>query len=71
VGEHSASAPERSVPGCVWPPERMQRALRSLHAWNRGLLGEVQQARLLQQVRKEHKQGLIGTQDFAHQHETQ
>jgi hypothetical protein len=40
-------------------------------ARSRGLLGEVQQARLLQHVRQEREQGLIGTQDFAHQHKTQ
>jgi hypothetical protein len=47
----------------------MQRALPSPHAWSRGLLREVQQARLLQQVRQEHKHGLIGPEDFADQHE--
>src|SRR5216683_3289384 len=49
----------------------MQRALPSPHAWNCGLRREVQQARLLQQVRQEREQGLIGTKDFAYQHETQ
>jgi hypothetical protein len=52
----------------------MQRALRSLHAWGRGLLGlggEGQQATRLHHVRQEHQLGFIGTQDFAHQHETQ
>jgi hypothetical protein len=49
----------------------MHRALLSPHGWSRGLLGEVQQARLLQQVRKEREQGLIGTKNFADQHEAQ
>jgi hypothetical protein len=47
----------------------MQRALLSPHGESRGLLGEVQRARLLQHVREEHKQGLISTQDFAYQDE--
>jgi hypothetical protein len=49
----------------------MQRALPSSHAWNCGLFREVQQPRLLQQVRQEREQGRIGTKDFAYQHETQ
>jgi hypothetical protein len=49
----------------------MHRALLSPHGSSRGLLGEIQQARGLQHVREEHEQGLIGTEDFADQHETQ
>ena len=71
VGEHSLSALERSRPVCLWPPQRMHRALPSPHGRRRGLLGEVELARLLPQVRQEHEQGLIGTQDFADQHEAQ
>jgi hypothetical protein len=69
--EHSASAPEHLRAVGVWPPEWMHRALLSPPAWNWGLFGEVQQARLLQQVRQECKPGVIGTQDFADQHEAQ
>jgi len=49
----------------------MPRALLSPQGASRGLLGELQQASLLQQVRQECEQGLIGTKDFAHQHEAQ
>jgi len=51
----------------------MQLALLSLHAWGLGLLGlggEWQQATRLHHVRKEHKEGLIGTENFTDQHET-
>jgi hypothetical protein len=71
VGEHSPSAPDHSLPLCVGPRERMHRALRSPHGERCGLLGEVQQARLLQEVREEREHGLIGTQDLAYQHEAQ
>jgi hypothetical protein len=71
VGEHAPSAPDRSRAVCVWPPERMQRALLSPPGWSLGLLREVHQARLLQQVRKEREQGRIGTEDFTDQHEAQ
>jgi hypothetical protein len=47
----------------------MQPALLWPHAWSCGLLREVQHARLLQQVRKEHEHSLIGTEDFTDQHE--
>jgi len=49
----------------------MQRAPLSPHGGHRGLLREVHQASLLQHVRQEREQGLIGTQDFAYQHEAQ
>jgi hypothetical protein len=49
----------------------MQRALLAPHVWGLGLCGEGQQARLLQNVGKEHELGLIGTEDFANQHEAQ
>jgi hypothetical protein len=49
----------------------MHRALLSPHGESCGLLREVQQPRLLQQVRQEREQGLIGPQNFAHQHEAQ
>jgi len=47
----------------------MQRARLWPHGWSRGLLGEVQQARLLHQVRQEHEHGRIGPEDFTDQHE--
>jgi len=43
----------------------MHRALLTPHGRSLGLLGEVHQARLLQQIRKEREQGRIGTEDFA------
>jgi len=43
----------------------MHRALLTPHGWSLGLLREVYQARLLQQIRKEREQGSIGTDDFA------
>jgi hypothetical protein len=49
----------------------MQRALPSPHGRRRGLLGEVQLTRLLHHLRQEREQGLIGSQDFADQHEAQ
>jgi len=49
----------------------MQRALRSPDGERRGLLGKVQLAILLHQVREEREQGLIGTEDCAHQHKAQ
>jgi len=49
----------------------MHRALLSPRVWSVGRLREVQQARLLPQVRQEREQGLIGTEDFTDQHEAQ
>jgi hypothetical protein len=52
----------------------MQRALLLAHTYVRGLLGlggECQQATRLHDVREEPEQGLISTQDFAYQDETQ
>jgi hypothetical protein len=49
----------------------MQCALLVLSGGSRGLLCEGQQARLVQQVRHEHQQGLLGTQDFANQDQAQ
>jgi hypothetical protein len=49
----------------------MQRARLAPPRWSRGLFGEVDEARRLQHVREECEQGLIGPQDFAHQHDTQ
>jgi len=49
----------------------MQRARLWPHGWSRGLLGEVQQARLLQKIREERAQGRIGPKDCAHQDEAQ
>ena len=72
--EHSPSAPERSRAVYAWAPERMQRALLSPHAWGLELLGlggEWQQATRLHHVRKEYKLGLIGTENFTDQHETE
>jgi hypothetical protein len=51
----------------------MQLALLSLPTWGLGLLGlggDWQQATRLHHVRKEHKEGLIGTENFTDQHET-
>jgi hypothetical protein len=71
VGEHAPSAPAPSRPLCVGPPERMHRARLSPYGERGGLLGEVQHARLLQEVCEECEQGRIGPQDLAHQHKTQ
>jgi hypothetical protein len=43
----------------------MYRALLSPPGSSRGLLGKAQQARLLQHVRNEQEQGLLGAQNFA------
>ena len=49
----------------------MQRALRWPHVKSLGLIGEVPQARLPHDVCKQHEHGLIGTENFAYQHEAQ
>jgi hypothetical protein len=49
----------------------MDRALLAPHGGRRGLLGELEQARLLQYARQEREHGLIGTQNFADQDEAQ
>jgi hypothetical protein len=41
VEEHSASAPERSRPVSLGPPQRMHGALPAPHGWRRGLGDEV------------------------------
>jgi hypothetical protein len=71
VAEHSPRAPERSLLGGVWSPERMHRTLLAPPGGSCGRLRKVQQARLLPQVRQECELGFIRTQDFAHQHEAQ
>jgi hypothetical protein len=45
--------------------EDMQRARLGLPVGSHGLLGEVQQARLLHDVGEPHEPGLIGTENFA------
>jgi hypothetical protein len=42
-----------------------------LYSWSLGLLRELQQTRLLHNIREEPEQGLIGTEYFANQHEAQ
>jgi hypothetical protein len=49
----------------------MERALLALLLRSLRLLGAVEQARLLDDIREQHEHGLIGTKDFAHQHEAQ
>src|SRR5439155_12110681 len=52
----------------------MQRGLLSPNGWGGGLLGlggAWQQTTCLHYVRQEHKEGLIGTENFADQHEPQ
>jgi hypothetical protein len=49
----------------------MERALLALLLWSLRLLGAVEQARLLDDIGEQHEHSLIGTQDFAHQHEAQ
>jgi hypothetical protein len=71
VREHSPRAPERSLPLGLWPPEPMHRALLAPPGWRRGPRRKVQQAHLLHQVRQQCELGLLGTEDFAHQHKTQ
>jgi hypothetical protein len=71
VGEHAARAPDRSLPVCIWVPERMHRALRSPHRGCRGLLDERQQASLLHQVCQEREHGRIDTEHFTKQDEAQ
>jgi hypothetical protein len=51
--------------------EHMQRTRLRRPVWSRGLLGEVQQARLLHDVGEPHEPGLIGTENFADQDEAQ
>jgi hypothetical protein len=49
----------------------MERALLALLLWSLRLLGAVEQARLLYGIDEQHEHDLIGTKDFAHQHEAQ
>jgi hypothetical protein len=68
---HSPSAQVHSRVFCGWPPAPLWRALLTPHGGHRGRLRELDQARLLERVRQEREQGLIGTEDFPDQHDAQ
>ena len=66
-----AVAPDTSRVAYPWLPQRRQRVLLCPHVWSLGLIRELQQARLLQNVCKEPKHARLGTEDFANQDEAQ
>lgn len=56
---------------CAFMAEHRQHTRLWLPVWSLGLLGEVQQARLLHDVGEPHELGLLGTENFADQDKAQ
>ena len=56
---------------CFWPSGSMQCVFLRPHRCHRGFIRELEQTTRLHEVREKHEHGLLGSEDFAHQHEAE